>query len=196
MKSPNSFDSFLLTAALATVIRALWVVIEVPYLRRHSVKRARDLDKHSAKVWDLAHVLETVGVVLGFASIGRIHTAANLIGPLGLVLLLVGIFIRWSAILTLGKYFDGIVNIRNNHRLVRSGLYKHLRHPAYTGALIAHLGLGLSFVNWFSLALSTVPYLVAAMYRMHVEEQALKGAFGDEYTVYASETKRLIPKVY
>lgn len=75
-------------------------------------------------------------------------------------------------------------------------LYKHLRHPAYTGALIAHLGLGLSFSNWFSLALSVVPYLVAVMYRIHVEEQALSEAFGEEYRDYSKGTKRLIPKLY
>ncbi len=74
--------------------------------------------------------------------------------------------------------------------------HKHLRHPAYTGALVAHLGLGLSFSNWFSLALSFVPYLAAAVYRIHVEEQALSEAFGQEYLEYSRDTKRLIPKLY
>jgi protein-S-isoprenylcysteine O-methyltransferase Ste14 len=101
-----------------------------------------------------------------------------------------------SAIRTLGKYFTGIVLIREDHRLIRSGLYKHIRHPAYTGALLAHLGLGLSFSNWFSLGLSTVPYFVAALYRMHVEDQALHAAFGKQYLEYSSTTKRLIPKLY
>ena len=71
-----------------------------------------------------------------------------------------------------------------------------MRHPAYTGALLAHLGLGLSFANGFSLAFSTIPFLVAAFYRMHVEDHALFNAFGDEYAKYASSTKRLIPKLY
>jgi protein-S-isoprenylcysteine O-methyltransferase len=71
-----------------------------------------------------------------------------------------------------------------------------LRHPAYTGSLVAHLGLGLSFSNWFSLSLSFVPYLMAAMYRMHVEEQALREAFDEEYIAYSRNTKRLIAKVY
>ena len=181
---------------LATVIRALWLLIEYPYLRRYRVAPAKDWDKHSAKLWDAANAIEPVGMLIGFAGIGRIQTGGNVIGVAGLALLLAGIAFRWAAIYTLGKYFTGTVLIRGDHRLVRTGLYKHLRHPAYTGALVAHLGLGLSFSNWFSLSLSFVPYVIAAMYRMRVEEQALAEAFGEEYITYSRDTKRLIPKVY
>jgi protein-S-isoprenylcysteine O-methyltransferase Ste14 len=48
----------------------------------------------------------------------------------------------------------------------------------------------------FSIALSFAPYFVAAMYRIHVEEQAPNEAFGEEYVEYSKVTKRLIPKVY
>ena len=75
-------------------------------------------------------------------------------------------------------------------------MYEHLRHPAYTGALVAHLGLGMAFANWYSIALSSIPYFVAAMYRIHVEEHVLVAEFGEEYLDYARHTKRLIPKVY
>ena len=180
---------------LATIIRAL-MIIEYPYLRRFRVKPLKDWDRNSAKLWDIANAIEPVGMILGFTSMGRIHTGTKLIGSLGLALLLGGIIIRWSAVLTLGKYFTGTVLIKNDHRLIRSGLYKHLRHPAYTGALVAHLGLGLSFSNWFSIVLSSAPYVMAALYRIHVEERALGEAFGDEYLNYSRSTKRLIPKIY
>jgi protein-S-isoprenylcysteine O-methyltransferase Ste14 len=111
-------------------------------------------------------------------------------------LLLAGVSVRWTAIYTLGKYFTGVVMIKEDHRIIQRGLYKYLRHPAYTGTLVGHLGFGLSFSNWFSLALSSIPYLIAALYRMRVEEQALKDSFGEEYLGYAKRTKRLIPKVY
>lgn len=181
---------------LATLIRALWLIFEYPYLGRYRIKAAKDWDKNSAKLWDIANSVEPVGMILGFTNIGRIETGRNFIGWLGLALLLAGVAIRWIAIGTLGKYFTSRVLIKDDHRLVRSGLYKHLRHPAYTGALVAHLGLGLAFSNWISITLSFAPYLVAAMYRMHVEEQALTEAFGEEYLNYSRGTKRLIPKVY
>lgn len=181
---------------LATAFRAAWIVVEVPYLRRFRVRPAKDWDKRSGQFWDFANAIEPIGMILGFTKIGNIQTGSNLIAPLGLSLLVAGVAIRWTAIYTLGKYFTSTVVIRDDHRLIRAGLYKHLRHPAYTGALVAHLGLGLSFSNWFSLVLSFVPYLVAAAYRIHVEEQALSEAFGEEYVEYSRDTKRLIPKLY
>lgn len=181
---------------LATVIRAVWLLIEVSYLRRYKTTPSKDWDKHSAKLWDAASGIELIGMILGFTNVGRIQTGSNLIPALGLTLLLAGIVVRWTAIYTLGKYFTGTVLIKTGHRLVRSGLYKHLRHPAYAGALLAHLGLGLSFSNWISLGLSLVPFSVAALYRMNVEEQALEEKFGESYIQYSRGTKRLIPKLY
>jgi protein-S-isoprenylcysteine O-methyltransferase Ste14 len=186
----------MLVPIFATIVRGLWLIIEYPLLRRYRVRPAKDWDRHSALLWDVAHVVELVGMILGFVGIGRIQTGSNLIGLLGLSLLLAGVALRWTAIYNLGKYFTCTVLIKSDHRLVRRGLYRHLRHPAYTGTLVAHLGLGLSFSNWFSVALSFIPYLAAAAYRMRVEESALKEAFGAEYEDYSRATKRLIPKVY
>ena len=181
---------------LATVIRLLWILFEYPYLRRHRTKPARDWDRHSSKLWDAANLIEPIGMLLGFTSIGRMQTAPNIIGSLGLMLLLAGIMIRATAVWTLGKYFTSTVLIRNDHRLIRTGLYRHLRHPAYAGALLAHLGLGLSFSNWFSLGFSSIPYFVAALYRMRIEERALEEAFDAEYLDYSKTAKRLIPGLY
>ena len=181
---------------VATVLRVLWLAVEYPYLRRHSVKPARDWDKKSALLWDAANALEPVGMLLGFLGVGRMRGAGDIVGWAGLALLVAGVAVRWRAIYTLGKFFTGTVLIREDHRLLRTGIYKHVRHPAYTGALLAHLGLGLSFTNWFSLGFGVLPYAAAAAYRIRVEERALREAFGDEYETYARVTKRLIPKVF
>jgi protein-S-isoprenylcysteine O-methyltransferase Ste14 len=180
----------------AAAIRLIWLIVEYLRSRRYRIKPAQDWDRHSATLWDIANLVEPVGMVIGFTTIGRIQTETQLTGLLGLVLLVIGIVIRWWAIHTLGKYFTYTVLIKDDHRLIRAGIYKHLRHPSYAGALLAHVGLGLSFSNWFSLAFSSIPYFVAAFYRMRVEEQALASAFGAEYIAYTKTSKRLIPRVY
>ena len=186
----------MLIPVLATIVRLMWFLIEYPYLWRYRVKPTQNSDQHSAKLWDLANAFELVGMVLGLLGLGRIRAAPYVIGPIGLCLLIVGIAIRWVAVYTLGKFFTGMVMIKTNHQLVRSGLYKYLRHPAYTGTLLAHLGLGLAFSNWYSLFISTVPYFLVVSYRMRVEERALASAFGSEYETYCKTSKRLIPGVY
>jgi len=60
---------------LATLVRAL-MILEYPYVRRNKIKpagTARDRDKHSAQLWDVANAVEVVGMVPGFTNIGRIH---------------------------------------------------------------------------------------------------------------------------
>ena len=186
----------MLIPILATAIRLVYVLVEFPYLRRNRIKKAQNWDKHSGRFWDVANAIEPVGMILGFAGIGRMQTAPRVIGLVGLLLLIWGYAIRAFAIRTLGKYFTGTVVIKSDHQLIRTGLYRYLRHPAYTGTLLAHLGLGLAFANWFSLLFSSVPFLLAAMYRMRVEELALTATFGAEYSTYCKTSKRLIPGVY
>jgi len=55
---------------------------------------------------------------------------------------------------------------------------------------------GLSFSNWFTFGLSLIPYLLATAYRIRIEEQALREAFGVEYLEHSKTVKRLIPKLY
>jgi protein-S-isoprenylcysteine O-methyltransferase Ste14 len=124
---------------LATLVRVVWVCIEVPYVRRFTIQPRKDWDKHSGRLWDIANALEPIGMILGFTNVGRISTGSSLLASLGPSLLVAGIAVRWTAIHTLGKYFTSTVVIKNDHRLIRAGLYKYLRHPAYTGALVAHL---------------------------------------------------------
>src|SRR5215213_10014140 len=186
----------MLVPVIATVVRVLWLAVEFPYLRRYKVKPARDWDRRSALLWDAANALEPVGMALGFLGVGRMRGAGAFVGWAGLALLVAGVAVRWRAIHTLGKFFTLTVLIREDHRLLRTGIYRHVRHPSYAGALAAHLGLGLSFSNWYSLAFSLLPYAAAAGYRIRVEERALREAFGAEYEAYARETKRLIPKVF
>lgn len=186
----------MLLPVLATIIRLTWFLIEYPHLWRYRVKPTQNWDKHSAKLWDVANGFELIGMLIGFIGVGRIQTAPRVIGSIGIVLLVTGITIRLVAVYTLGQFFTGIVMIKTNHQLVRTGIYRHLRHPAYTGALLAHLGLGLAFSNWYTLAISSVPYFLVAFYRMRIEEKALAGAFGSEYATYCKTSKRLIPHLY
>src|SRR5271169_5127927 len=109
------------------------------------------------------------------------------------IVLVVGLVIRWSAILTLGKSFSSNVAILDSQQISSSGLYRVVRHPSYLGLLLVVLAIGLHSRNWLSFALSLVPTTAVLLYRMHIEESALRKAFGREYTDYSQTTKRLIP---
>ena len=186
----------MLIPIMAAITRAIWALFEFVRLRREVRQPNNDLDKHSAQLWDVAIGLEVIGMLFGFFGIGSMHGVPTVIAPAGLVVMILGIVIRWAAIRTLGRYFTGKVLIQPGHQLVRKGLYRYVRHPAYTGSLLAHAGLGLSFSNWLTLGLSFVPFVIAVWYRMRVEDAALQKALGVPYLDYSKEVKRLIPKLY
>ncbi len=71
-----------------------------------------------------------------------------------------------------------------------------MRHPSYTGILLIFVAMGLATRNWLGLGIIVLLPTAALLYRIHVEEAALTGAFGKEYAEYSQRTKRLIPGIY
>ena len=114
----------------------------------------------------------------------------------GLVLLILGLAIRWTAILTLGTSFSTNVAIHAAQTLRTTGPYRSVRHPSYTGMLVIFTAIGLYERNWISLAVVVILPTAALLYRIHVEEMALTEAFGEQYLAYSRTTKRLFPGIY
>lgn len=181
---------------IATALRALWFIAEKVHAARHKVTPVKNRDRASLKFLMAATLAVPAGIIVGFSEVGRIHLEGGVLEIVGITLMLAGILIRWVAIYTLGHYFTRAVTIMEGHRVIRSGLYKHLRHPSYTGYLLGNLGLGVAFSNWLSIVVIFVPILAASLYRISIEENALLENFGEEYAEYARGTKRLLPKVY
>jgi protein-S-isoprenylcysteine O-methyltransferase Ste14 len=113
----------------------------------------------------------------------------------GAALALAGVALRVSAIRTLGKFFTFQVGIRPDHRIVREGPYRWVRHPAYAGSVMTLLGVSLS--NGFSLGIIISAVMILLVYGLRIpnEEAALVRHFGQPYRLYMEQTKRLIPFV-
>jgi protein-S-isoprenylcysteine O-methyltransferase len=114
----------------------------------------------------------------------------------GLVVFLAGAALRWYAIFYLGRFFTVDVRVGSDHQVIRTGPYRFIRHPSYTGLLVELLGFALCLGNLWSLVAMLVPVTMALLYRIRVEERALETALGEDYSLYRRETKRLVPFVY
>ena len=158
---------------------------------------SRDTDRSSLRVlWVV--ILASVAVAIVAARMvpqARSDWLARGYAP-GVVIFVVGLLLRWVAIVYLGRFFTVDVAIASDHRVVDSGPYRAVRHPSYTGVLLAFLGYGICLGNWVSLAAVTLPIGWAFMRRIEVEEAALNGALGESYRAYARRTKRLVPYLY
>jgi protein-S-isoprenylcysteine O-methyltransferase Ste14 len=114
----------------------------------------------------------------------------------GVVLFAAGLILRWWAIVTLGRFFTVDVTIEKDHELVERGPFRMVRHPSYTGVLLAFVGYGLTMHNWGAVLVLLLPIFAAFVRRMNVEEEALSRALGQRYAGYMKRTKRLVPFIY
>lgn len=108
---------------------------------------------------------------------------------LGLISIL---FWTWTQI-ALGKEWSPQLQLREDHHLVTSGPYAHIRHPMYTGTASFGLGLALVSANWIFVALAAL-VIVGLAFRIPQEEKMLIGEFGEEYRAYMQRTGRWFPQ--
>lgn len=181
---------------------ALWVVVGLFPVSEIALAILKRADSRSARIEDRGSMrLVWVAVALGIAcalaaqwvTSARLRLPGGVVRGLALACLVSGLVIRWASIVTLGRHFTVDVAIQQDHVLVQHGLYRLVRHPSYSGLLLAFLGMGLVYGNWLSLIAVMAPVTLAVMNRIAKEEQALHVALGPPYAAYCARTKRLFP---
>ena len=114
---------------------------------------------------------------------------------LGLGMTFVGIVVREWAVISLGRFFTVTVKVTSDQRLVKHGLYRWFRHPAYSGSILSLVGFPLAIGTWAGGLVVFIFSLLGYFHRMKIEEQALLNVFGDEYRDYMQHTWRLFPGI-
>ena len=184
---------------IVQIVSLVWVLSEVVLIvsARWNRRSAFPHDRGSRTLlWFVIGIVIAAGTASQSVSAASIRIPEPWLLGVSLLLLVGGLVIRWTAILTLGRFFSTSVAIQQDHRLVRTGLFRLVRHPSYSGLLLLFLGMGLSFGNWLSFAVIVVPFLAALLYRIQVEESSLIEALGQDYLEYCKETKRLLPGIF
>jgi protein-S-isoprenylcysteine O-methyltransferase Ste14 len=176
-----------------------WIASEVLILvltrTRRSTGNVRDRGSLLI-LWPVIVASVSVGEWIGETHPPTMFGGAHWVRNLSVAILAAGLAIRWTAVATLGKRFSVNVAIYTSQTLHRTGLFRFVRHPSYTGLLLIFVAVGIHTRNWLGLAVVLVPTTAALLYRIHVEEAALNDAFGQEYRDYSRTTKRLIPGIY
>lgn len=114
---------------------------------------------------------------------------------LGTLLLIAGAVLRRACFNALGKSFTGTVIVVEGQRIVQNGVYRWVRHPSYTAAIMMFIGMGLALGNWISVAILFLAHCALYGLRVAAEEKALLETLGKPYAEYMARTKRFIPFV-
>jgi protein-S-isoprenylcysteine O-methyltransferase Ste14 len=183
---------------IMTAVSILWVGSEIILARtKHSQSTDMRFDKSSLRIlWITIAIGVNLGILLSFQQIGYFGNGSRIFPIAGLILIVFGSVVRWLAIVSLKHQFTVDVSITKDHRIIRKGIYRFVRHPAYAGSLLSFFGLALFFANYLTMLVMFPPICSAFLYRIHVEERALIDNFGDEYVNYCASTKRLIPGIF
>jgi protein-S-isoprenylcysteine O-methyltransferase Ste14 len=114
----------------------------------------------------------------------------------GVALVVFGIVLFVWARRTLGENYSGHLSTKQGQRLIQTGPYRMIRHPAYTGFLLMSVGLALGYSSLVGIAAILLALLPSVIYRIWVEEKLLAEHFGTQFYKYADKTKRLIPGIW
>ncbi len=99
----------------------------------------------------------------------------------------------WARVV-LGGNWSGTVTLKRDHVIVRSGPYRRIRHPIYTGLLLMFLGSALARGNWGGLLAFAIA--AAALWRkLLLEERWLGELFGPAYAEYRASSWALVPLI-
>ena len=185
---------YLLFAIIWIVFYAYWIVSA--WRTRSPVKRraSRSTFLLYGVVWVVIWIA-AMNLFLPDFLAERIVPAGIGFTLIGLLIALAGIaFAVWARV-HLGKNWSGMPTIREQHSLTRTGPYRYVRHPIYSGITLGLLGtaIGLGYVIVFS---CVILIFILFVIKSHVEEKFLTDEFGEEYARYRREVKALIPYVF
>jgi protein-S-isoprenylcysteine O-methyltransferase Ste14 len=115
---------------------------------------------------------------------------------LGLAFVAAGLALRVWTRRALGQYYRGHLQVQPQQRLIQAGPYQWVRHPGYLGYILIALGLTVGYSSLIGLLSLLLFLLPALVYRIHVEEELLQKAFGEDFHRYVRGTWKLAPGMW
>jgi protein-S-isoprenylcysteine O-methyltransferase Ste14 len=177
----------------------LWMLLGAVWLLlRFGTKRAKQRETPAEFA---LHVLPVIGGFwLLFARSGnwgwlnwRLTPYLPPVWTAGLLVTLAGVGMAIWARLTLGSNWSSAVTLKNDHVLIRNGLYRWIRHPIYTGILLGMIGSAMirgHLRGWIGL----VVVLAAFYFKARREERFLREEFGAGFDEHSQRTGMFLPK--
>lgn len=110
--------------------------------------------------------------------------------------MVIGLWLFYRSHADLGTNWSITLEVREQHRLITTGIYRHIRHPMYSALALYTIGQALVIPNWVAGPSNLIAFAILFLLRVRAEERMMAEGFGDEYVVYAAGTKRLIPGVW
>ena len=191
----------LLRTLLQELIPLLWLVWLLYWLL--GAGRLKAVARRESRLQRASHgvplVLAALLLVLPGHALGALATlfiARSWTGyGIGVALVALGLGYAVQARRHLGANWSATVTLKQAHSLIRSGPYRRVRHPIYTGLLLAFAGSALALAEWRGL-LALLLVTGSLWLKLRREERWLLEHFGDDYAEYRKTSWALLPGLY
>jgi protein-S-isoprenylcysteine O-methyltransferase Ste14 len=183
----------------SSITRGLWLLFGVYWAV--AALTAKKTKRRESVMQRLGYVLPLLATFLLLAERGDergwlgayLVPATRAVEWFGAALAAAGIGVCFWARWHLGSNWSGTVTLKEGHELIRSGPYRTIRHPIYTGILLALVGTAIQIAQvrgFIAVGLAFVSFYVKA----RREESFLKTEFGDRFAEHAERTGMFLPR--
>ena len=174
-----------------------WLILSLYW--EHAAKTAAPAKSSESSASRSVHVVLTNAAILfeviQIPAIPRFLPLNAFALAVGVAISLLGLALAIWARRILGKHWSGRITIKVDHELIRTGAYKLIRHPIYTGILAMYTGTAIVSGSCLAL-LALAMALFAYARKIRLEEANLRKAFGSVYETYSRESYALLPGLY
>jgi protein-S-isoprenylcysteine O-methyltransferase Ste14 len=179
-------------------IDALWVLFGLYWLlSAFKLKKTKRRESWSQRFLYMLPLLAAFCLFQPEAHYGwlgaRFVPASDAAGWTGVVLTAVGVAMAIWARWHLGANWSGVVTLKEGHELIRSGPYRSIRHPIYTGILLALLGTAVAVGEVRGLLAVAIAWL-SFYTKARREESFLTQEFGDRFAEHRRHTGMFLPR--
>lgn len=117
------------------------------------------------------------------------------IGGIGAAILASAVWLFWRSHADLGRNWSPSLQLREEHQLVTTGVYRSIRHPMYASQWLWSVAQPLLLQNWIAGWSGLLLFLSLYILRVPREEQMMIERFGEAYRVYMDRTGRIVPRL-
>jgi protein-S-isoprenylcysteine O-methyltransferase Ste14 len=176
-----------------------WIVFVI-YWIIGAMKTRVTRDKEPFTSRSAVLLIEILGYLLVFSGSTGIGILATRFIPRTMTSAVLGVVFTWTGIglavwarFHLAEYWSARITIKEDHQLIRTGPYSHLRHPIYSGLILATIGTALVIDEW-RCVLGVCLVMVGYCFKASREETMLARQFGDAFREHQKHAGFLIPR--
>jgi len=184
----------------SSIVSVLWMIFAavwlIAWLRTKRTLEQAPLSSrllYAVPVLIGSYLLFSKNVAFGWPLV-RLYPGNPVIDAIAVFLTALGIGFAIWARFYLGTNWSSAVSVKVGHELIRTGPYTWVRHPIYSGLLLALMGTALEQDRVIAL-IAVALFWLGFWIKSRMEEEFMRKTFGEQYIEYSRSTGALIPRV-